>query len=91
MELSLSEEKVQKILMRCQKTLDQKLVSVREVSQLIGTLSSTALAVLPAPLMYCYLQKQQIGELSTSPFYKKTNSIITSKQSWDSVVGSQLN
>ena len=41
MELSLSEEKVQKILMRCQKTLDQKLMSVREVSQLIGTLFST--------------------------------------------------
>ena len=38
MELSLSEEKVQKILMRCQKTFDQKLVYVRVVSQLTGTL-----------------------------------------------------
>ena len=71
MKLSLSEEKVQKILIRCQETLDQKLVSVREVSQLIGILSSTVLAVLPAPLMYCYLQKQQIDELRTSTFYKK--------------------
>ena len=49
MELPLSEEKVQKILLRRQKTLDQKLVSVREVSQLIGALSSTA--VLLAPLL----------------------------------------
>ena len=53
MELSLSEEKVRKILMRCQKTLNQKLVSVREVSQLIETLSSVALAILQAPLQYC--------------------------------------
>ena len=56
MELSLSEEKVQKIPMRCQKTLDQRLVFVWKVSQFIATLSSTALAVPPAPLQYRYLQ-----------------------------------
>ena len=56
MELSLSEEKVQKILMRCQKTLDQRLVFVWKVSQFIATLCSTALALPPAPLQYRYLQ-----------------------------------
>ena len=39
--LSLSEEKFQKILIRSQKTLNLKLVSVREVSQLTRTLSPT--------------------------------------------------
>ena len=52
MEFSLWEEKVQKFFRK----LDQKLVSVRKVSQLIGTLSSPSLAVLPAPLQYRYLQ-----------------------------------
>ena len=46
MQLSFSEEKTQKILMRCQKTLDHKLVSVEEIPQFIGTLSSAA------PLQY---------------------------------------
>ena len=50
MELSFSEVEVQNVLIICQKILDYKLMFVREVSQLIGTLSSTALAVLPAPL-----------------------------------------
>ena len=57
MELSFSEVEVQNVLMICQKILDYKLMSVREVSQLIGTLSSTALPVLPAPFQYRYLQK----------------------------------
>ena len=65
MQLSFSEEKTQKILVRCQKSLDHKLVSVEEVPQFIGTLSSAA------PLQYQYLQKQQIDELRTSPFHKK--------------------
>ena len=56
MELSFSEVEVQNVLIICQKILDYKLMFVREVSQLIGTLSSTALAVLPAPLQYRYLQ-----------------------------------
>ena len=89
MELFLSEEKVQKILMRWQKTLDQRLVSVREVSQLTGASSSNALAVLLAPLQYRYLQygsiiipclqKRQIDELRTSPSYEKQ--IVLSPQS----------
>ena len=70
MEMSLSEEKVQKIIEKCQKLLVQEKVSIRELSQLIGTLSSTVLAVLPAPLQYRYLQKQQIEELRSSPSYR---------------------
>ena len=58
--------------------MDQKLISVMEVSQLIGTLSSAALAELLAPLKYRYLQKQQIDELRTFPSYKKQ--IVLSSQ-----------
>ena len=65
--------------MRYQKTLDQKLISLREVSQLIGTLSSATLAVLLAPLKYRYVQKQQKDELRTFPSYKKQ--IVLSSQS----------
>ena len=71
MELSLSEEKVQRILNRCQNLLDKEKVSVREVTQLIGLLSSTALAVLPAPLQYRYLQNQQIEEMRESHCYER--------------------
>ena len=51
--------------------MDEKLMSRREVYQLIGTLSSTALAVLPALLQYRYLQKQQRDESRSSSSYKK--------------------
>ena len=61
-----------------QKTLDQKSISVMEVSHLIGTLSLAALAVLLAPLKYRYLQKQQIDELRTFPSYAKQ--IVLSSQ-----------
>lgn len=50
MSFSLAERKIMKIMNQCQKILDKDIVSVREVSKLIGTLVSTAVAILPAPL-----------------------------------------
>ena len=50
MDISLPEEKIVKIQNQCQTLLSQKTVSVRELTQLIGRLSSTVIAVLPAPL-----------------------------------------
>lgn len=41
----------------------------RELMKLIGRLSSTAIAVLPAPLQYRAMQRQQIQELSFSRNY----------------------
>ena len=38
-------------------------VSTKELAKLLGTLSSTALAILPAPLYMRYLQRQQIFSL----------------------------
>ena len=69
MEMSLSEVKVQKFIVKCLKMLDKKKVSIREISQLIGTLSSTA--VLPAPLQYRFLQKLVIQELNFYLSYEK--------------------
>ena len=71
MEMSLSEVKVQKIIVKCLKMLDKKKVSIREISQLIGTLSSTSMAVLPAPLQYRFLQKLVIQELNFYLSYEK--------------------
>ena len=78
MEMSLSEEKVPKIITKCLKMLDRKKVSIREVTQLIGTLSSTSMAVLPAPLQYRFLQKLVIQELNFYLSYEKQ--IILSPQ-----------
>ena len=78
MEISLSQDKIIKIQDQCQKLLDQEDVSLREMTQLIGKLSSTALAVLPAPLQYRYLQRQQIDQLRSSGCFEKK--IIISPQ-----------
>ena len=67
MTLSLPQEKVEKIKNQCKEFLKESLVTARELSKLIGRLSSTALAVLPAPLQYRTLQHEQIqGMISKS-------------------------
>ena len=55
MNLSLPKEKLLKVQNHCQKSLEKGKVTVRELSKLIGRLSSTAIAVLLAPLHYCHL------------------------------------
>jgi len=75
--LILPKEKVVSITSYCQKLLDQAQVSVREIvreTKLIGTFSSTALAVLPAPLHYRGLQNQNIQTLPKEGSY---NSLLT--------------
>ena len=56
MTLTLPEEKVQRIISDCQAAALRGEVSVRELSKLIGRMSVTMLAVLPAPLCYRGLQ-----------------------------------
>ena len=60
MTLTLPEERLQKILKGCQSALHKNRVSVRDLSRLIGMMSATMLAVLPAPLHYRELQKLKI-------------------------------
>ena len=47
-------------------------MSIRDVTKILGRLTSAAVAVLPAPLQYRYLQRNQITELSqTGSFEEK--------------------
>ena len=57
--LSLPPEKVTKIQEECRQVLQQRSVRVRQLSHLIGMLTATILAVLPAPLHYRHLQMQK--------------------------------
>ena len=63
MTLSLPKEKRLKVQNHCQDILEKGKVTVRELSKLIGRLSSTTIAVLLAPLHYRHLQHQQIHKL----------------------------
>ena len=54
--LSLPKEKLLKVRTHYQEMLEKGKVTVRELIKLIGRLSSTAIAVLPAPLHYLHLQ-----------------------------------
>ena len=58
--LGLPKEKLLKVQNHCQEILEKGKVAVRELSKLIGRLSSTAIAVYPALLCYRHLQHQQI-------------------------------
>ena len=71
MTLFLPEIKVTKIIKMCQKLTKAHLVTLRELSSLIGTLVSTAPAILPAPLQYRFLQHQVNLSLAKCPDYDK--------------------
>ena len=64
MSASLPQEKKDKIISHCQGILKEKSVSVRELTQVLGRLPSTAIAMLAAPLQYQAIQKQQIAEVA---------------------------
>ena len=66
MTLTLPEEKVQKILRGCQRVLKKDKVSVRVLLRLIGMMSVTSLAVLPASLHYRELQELKIRHLKAT-------------------------
>ena len=63
MAVSLPQEKVESISKRCQDVLSMQEVLIKDLAKLLGTLSSTALAILPAPTYIRYLQRQQIHNL----------------------------
>ena len=57
MRISLPKEKVARIRQECQWALQQKSISIRDLTRLIGRLTATMQAVLPAPLHYRNLQR----------------------------------
>ena len=64
MSASLPQKKKDKIISHCQGILKEQSVSVRELTQVLGRLSSTATLMLAAPLQYQAIQKQQIAEVA---------------------------
>ena len=63
LEISLTEEKIQKVKTKCQNLLTEPETSILELTRVIGLLTSTIQAVLPARLQCRYLQLQQISSL----------------------------
>ena len=64
--VSLHQEKKDKIISKSQGTLKEKSVSISKLTQVLGRLSPTAIAVLPAPLHYQATQRQQTAELAST-------------------------
>ena len=69
MSFSLPQEKNDKIISQCQGILKEKSVSIRELTKVLRRLSSTAIAVLVAPLQYRAIQRQQIAELANKKHF----------------------
>ena len=67
--LSLNKTKIQKVVSECQKLLKNPQTSILELTRLIGLLTSTIQAVLPARLNCRFLQIQQISSLSENLSY----------------------
>ena len=71
LEISLTEEKIQKVKTKCQNLLTEQETSILELTRVIGLLTSTIQPVLPARLQCRYLQLQQISSLKESHSYQQ--------------------
>jgi len=52
MRVCLPEERIEKIKNHCRSLFQEKVVTVRDLAQLLGRLTASAIAVQPAPLHY---------------------------------------
>ena len=66
MTLSLTEEKMAKIKSQCQDLYHRPCTTILELTRLLGRLSSTIQAILPARIQFRHLQHQQILALKQS-------------------------
>ena len=66
MSVSLPQEKKYKIISECQGILKEKSISIKELTQVLGWVSSTAIAVLAAHLQYRAIQRKQITKLANT-------------------------
>ena len=81
MTLNLPKEKLLKVQNHCQEILEKGKVTVRKLSKLIRRLSSTAIAILPAPLHYRHLQHQQIQKLIChNSFQEKVEILVQARK-----------
>ena len=58
--LALPGGKMQKLIQSCKQLLQNRVSSVREIAKVVGKLTSSMQAILPAPLHYRHLQMLQI-------------------------------
>ena len=79
LEISLTEEKIQKVKIKCQNLLTEPATLILELTRVTGSLTSTIQAVLPARLQCRYLQLQQISPLKESHSYQQK--IVLNRQS----------
>ena len=84
--LLLPQEKVTVIIQQCQTFLSRDQVSVGEISQLMGKLCYSAIALLSAPLYDRSLQRQQILEFSV---YQVLEASVCLSSDGVSLVGQQ--
>ena len=71
MSLRLPQDKLTQVRQACTDTLQQDTCSLRELAKIVGMLSATQQAVLPAPLHYRRLQLQLIQSLRRSTSFDK--------------------
>ena len=70
MKLCLTEEKLQQTILSCRELLTRTSVTVQHLSSVIGKLTATRLAVLPAPVYTRQLQQQLIMALRATGSFK---------------------
>ena len=70
MTLSLPTDKVDKIIKKCRKLLSARTVKVRELAEMVGLLTSSVKAILPAPLHYRHMQMTQAKGLMSGRSYE---------------------
>ena len=73
MTLALTEEKMKKVILKCQNLLSHPQTTVLELTKLVGLMSSIVQAVLPAHLQLMYLQQEQIKSLNQTCSYQADN------------------
>ena len=55
MVIRLPQEKIQKIIQKCQRLVSSKVTRVRKISEVLGLMTSSLQAIAPAPLHYRHL------------------------------------
>jgi hypothetical protein len=68
--LALPGGKMQKLIQSCKQLLQNRVSSVREIAKVVGKLTSSMQAILPAPLHYRHLQMLQIKSLLVGRSYE---------------------
>ena len=72
--LSLPRDKIRKVRKECQEVMDSPQITIRQLTKLLGLLSSTIQAVFPAPLHFRHLQEVKNAAFTLDRSY---NSLIS--------------